>query len=220
MSITQVKSFLGSLGTVVVIMIIAAFIIQLQCGRINSLNQKNKDLAAEKLNAEKYAAALEETLKVVGNYKHVPESIPVPVPYPVPTKPESIYVDSHGNHPFYCFNTKAEYDKWYKDKCTGSISGSDSTLWDKKKGARVDYNFYYGIGTDSLNWMLILPCGDWMPKPAKSGFVGGFDFVIKTGAVSLSPDITWRDWGPKIRIDIYANKNPEFWFGIRKSFKL
>lgn len=217
------KNIISWLSTTAGILAVAVFIIQLQCGRIDKLQREKADLRAEARADSIYAAALQDTLKAIGEYKPVPETLFADTSHPIiiPPAPDLKPADSaEAARPYRVFYNRGQWDNWYKQNCTGLIEGDTSVIWGNGAGARVQFQFYYGLGTNRYNRLLVLPAGDWRPSPRKKpGFGGGLEWLVSNkGDLSIGGDITWRKWGPSARIDFLHSDKPTYWGGVRRNF--
>lgn len=217
------KGLVAGISSWIVLVLAAVFIIQLQCGRIDKLQRDKANLEADARADSLYAMALKDSLRSIGEYKPVPESIPVPIPYPIVIAPKPVLTPPDSGaaaQAYLVFYTKDQWEDWYRTSCAGVIEGRDSTIWENGVGASVYYKFFYGLATNELNRLLILPAGNWRPPPRpKEGFRGGLTWQISNkGDLSVGADITWRKWGPVARIDFLHDDKPTYWGGIRRNF--
>lgn len=217
-----ILKFIGKfLATPAGIIVIAFIVIQAQSGRINKLKEDNRELNNRIKFEETVNNALLDTIKFLGDHKPLPKSIrievPVPINIPVP-RFESDDTDSIDT-PFVTFYDKFQWEEWYRDHCTGIIELDTTQIWGNGMGARAQGQFYYGIGVNRRNWLLITPAGNWSIKPKREGFRGGIEWLVNAdGDISIGADITWRKWGPTIKFDINEFSNIEGWLGVRRSF--
>lgn len=214
------KNVLKFVVTPAGIIILAILVIQFQFSRNNKLKKEVQEMKNQIAFQQIVNDALKDTLKNVGEYEPLPETIKVEIPIPIPTH----IVDTPGtmdseSEPYVRFDDKAQWENWYREYCTGSIDFDTTKIWDNGKGARAQGRFYYGIGTDQYNWLLISPAGDWTIKQKKEGFRGGIEWLISTsGDISIGADLTWRRWGPATRVDILKFSRGKFWIGLRRNF--
>jgi hypothetical protein len=218
------KAIISSISASVAILIAAFFVIQFQSGRIDALKNKNAELERDKYNADLLAEALGDTIKNYATYHPLPAAIIINAPEPKPNNPDGPIKpevgSSRGYSEIYCyFPTKTQWDNWYRSHCTGVIEINASRMMDSRRGVKVIGQKYYGIGTDSLDELQILPSGDWSERIRKEGFRGGITAMLSRHAdFSATIDLTWRKWGPAARIDINHNRTSEIWGGLRRNF--
>ncbi|OQX92010.1 MAG: hypothetical protein B6D58_05190 [candidate division Zixibacteria bacterium 4484_95] len=212
------KNILKFVATPAGIIILAILIIQFQFSRNNKLKNEVQELKNQIAFQQIVNGALKDTLKNIGKYEPIPETVEVKIV--IPGKIDSIYIyeDSVGGY-YLRFDDKKHWDKWYREHCTGVIEFDTTKFWDNDKGARVQGKFYYGTGTGQHNWLLISPVGNWSLKTQKEGLRCGIEWLISTsGDISIGGDLTWRKWGPATRVDILEFSKARFWVGLRRNF--
>jgi hypothetical protein len=219
----NIKSILKFVATPAGILVVAIIIIQLLYSRNNKLSNEVKELRNKIEFRQTVESALRDSIGNIGTYNPLPETIivdiPVPVFPPMVIETAGDTIQQKPDRPYVRFDFQEQWEKWYRDNCTGFIEFDTTQIWDNDKGARAQGQFYYGIDTDQRNWLLITPAGNWDHKPAKEGFRGGIEWLLSTsGDISIGCDITWRKWGPAARIDILEFSNVRGWLGIRRSY--
>jgi len=221
LSFINLRSILKFVATPAGIIVIAVVVIQLLYSRNNNLKSELDDLKSQIAFQETVKKALEDSLKVIADYSPIPDNIKIDVPIPVPRPIENGSILSQADSnitPYVKFDIKEQWERWYRDNCAGMIEFDTTQIWDNGKGARVQGRFYYGIGADQRNWLLVSPAGDWKIKQKREGFRGGMEWLVSTGGdISIGADITWRKWGPAGRIDILEFSQAKVWFGIKRN---
>jgi hypothetical protein len=208
-----IKSVLKYLATPVGLILVGIIGFQFMMAKINHLQAENAGLKQKAASAELLAQARADTIRAIGQYLPLPETVQIKVRVPVIIHPPQTDTGE-------IRMTRADWDKYYRDNCTGLIRGRDSMIWTNGAGALADYGFYYGLGTNEYNWMTILPCGNWQQaaKLPKVGLSGGIEWHITPGAIRIGGDITWRSkWAPSIGLEI-KDKTTTWQFGVRRSF--
>jgi len=219
----SLRGLVAGISSWVAVVVAAVFVIQLQCGRIDKLQQEKANLGAQARADSIYAAALQDTLRGIGEYKRLAETVFTDTSNRIiiPPAPELAPANAEeAARPYRVFYNQGQWDNWYRQSCTGLIEGDTTVIWGNKAGARVMFKFYYGLSTNRLNRLLVVPAGDWRPPPKKKpGFAGGLEWQLSNkGDLSIGADITWRKWGPAARIDFLHDDQPTYWGGIRRNF--
>jgi len=208
---------LRSFGTLAIVVLVGVLIVMILSARVRSL-QGDLDRARE---AAVYAGvvqqAIHDTLVILPEEKH---------PAPDAVAPEAVTIVERdtvkvpaGCPDYYLrFKTKDQWDHWFGLRCTGTISGRDSTIWQDGRGALVDYSLDYGTKSPR-RWMVISPIGKPPPAPKGLGWRAGLGLAGSSrGSVAVSGDVTWRGWGPTVGGEFHGSDKPVLWLGIRREF--
>ena len=210
----SLKGLLKYSATPAGVILIAVVVIQALLSGNAKLKKEMEQLHNEIITQRMLTAALKDSLKNIGDYHPLPETVKVTVPTPAVT--ETGTTPKEGK-PYAAFTSKTQWENWYRKHCTGIIEFDTTQLWENGQGARVQGRLCYGTGNSQDNYLLITPAGNWKYKPPKTTLQAGIEILLnKRGEVSLGLDVTYKKWGPALRIDTRNTGTPKTWIGVRK----
>lgn len=175
----------------VAILVAAVGTIMVMNARIHHLQAKNDALEYEQKVIE---PALADTSRVTPRVIH--DFVPIYVPGPKEiAEADTVRIPADCPKPYISFATKEQWHEFWRHRCSGALTGTETKIWKDGRGAKVDYSLGYG-GKEDESWMVISPLGRPPPSTHRFGLAAELHLGgTSRGAVAVGGGVSWRGWG-------------------------